>query len=500
MVLAETASQMPASAATPVHRAPRSGAIAASAAARAHTAPSAEVLSKAQTALEKEFAQRCPTSVAFYQRAAAVFPGGVTHDSRRVAGPSLFISEAQGPRKIDPDWNSYVDYWVGHGSLLLGHGRREILEAIRAAAQNTTHPGACHERELLWAEQVLRLVPGAERVRFAGSGSEATALAVRLARGLTGKPAIVKFEGHFHGWLDHAVQAVDVPFELPFSVGVPDAVRGLTCVLPARDLDLVADTLARRNDIAAIILEPTGAAGGCVPIRPAFLLGLRELATRHGVVLIFDEVITGFRLAPGGAQERFNVRADLTCLAKVLAGGLPGGAVCGTRAAFAAMEFTADAKRNRANRVAQYGTFNANPVCAAAGTAMLRLVADGRAQHHADEYADKLRAGLNSLFRQEGLPWAAYGVSSVFHILTSDAAAGESIRDGKLDAADAEPRILKQKGPLDGLLRRALQIEGVDLPPGRQAWISATHGEEELKETLAAFSRALGRLRGLGCL
>jgi len=496
-MLAETPPISLASLTAPAHRAPRSGATAMPA---DPPAPSADALSGAQAALEKEFARRCPKSVAFYQRAAAVLPGGVTHDSRRLAGPSLFVSKAKGARKLDPDWNCYIDYWVGHGSLLLGHGRQEILEAIHAAAQDATHPGACHERELLWAEQVLELVPGAERVRFAASGSEATALAVRLARGLTGKAAILKFEGHFHGWLDHAVAAVDLPFEIPFSAGVPDAVRGLTCVLPARDLNLVADTLARRDDIAAIILEPTGASGGSVPIRPAFLSGLRELATRHGVVLIFDEVITGFRLAPGGAQERFNVRADLICLAKVLAGGMPGGAVCGTRAAFAAMEFTADAKRNRSRRVAQYGTFNANPVCAAAGTAMLRLIADGKAQRKADNYADNLRAGLNSLFRQEGLPWAVYGVSSIFHILTSDAAAGASIRDGRLDAADVEARILKQKGPLDGLLRRALQIEGVDLPPGRQAWISAAHGEEELRDTLSAFGRALGRLRGLGCV
>jgi glutamate-1-semialdehyde 2,1-aminomutase len=218
------------------------------------------------------------------------------------------------------------------------------------------------------------------------------------------------------------------------------------------------------------------------------------------VALIFDEVITGFRLAPGGAQERFNVRADITCLAKVLAGGLPGGAVCGTRAAFAAMEFTADAKRNRTSRVAQYGTFNANPLSAAAGTAMLGLVRDGKAGRKAEGYADKLRAGLNTLFRQEGLPWASYGVSSIFHILTSDPAVGEMIRDGEVDAADVEPRVLKQKGALDGLLRRALQVEGVDLPPGRQAWISAAHGDEELRDTLVAFERAIGRLRALRCL
>lgn len=463
-------------------------------------APRPDVVADAHTALERDFARRCPMSVNLFARAIAALPGGVSHDSRHVAGPSLFVRKARGARKQDQDGNSYIDYWVGHGSLLLGHGRQEIVEAIHLAAQEATHPGACHEREVLWAEQIQAMVPTAERVRFTASGSESTALAVRLARGMTGKPVIVKFEGHFHGWLDHAVQGVDLPFDVPFSIGVPDTARSQTCVLPARNLKVVDELLCKRNDIAGIILEPTGASGGSVPIRPEFLRGLRELTTRYGVALIFDEVITGFRLAPGGAQERFAVLPDITCLAKILAGGMPGGAVCGTKAAFAAMEFTSDTKWNRTARVVQYGTYNANPVCAAAGTAMLRLVADGKAQQKAEDYADKLRAGLNTLFRQEDVPWAAYGFSSVFHILTADAPSALAIRDGHLDPADAEPPVLKMKGPLDGVLRRALQLEGVDLPPGRQAWISATHGNEELRDTLDSFQRAITRLRVLRCV
>ncbi|MBI5628179.1 MAG: aminotransferase class III-fold pyridoxal phosphate-dependent enzyme, partial [Candidatus Rokubacteria bacterium] len=235
--------------------------------ARTVGAPPAEALAAAAAALEKDFAERCPASVRLDARAQAVLPGGVSHDSRHLAGPSLFVKQARGARKLDPDWNSYVDYWVGHGSLLLGHSRREIIDAVQAAALDATHPGACHEREVQWAELILKLVPGAERVRFAGSGSEATALAVRVARARTGKSAIIKFQGHFHGWLDHAVEGVDPPFDVPFSIGVPAEVRAFTRVLPARDLDLVAATLARSNDIAALILEPTGASGGSVPLR-----------------------------------------------------------------------------------------------------------------------------------------------------------------------------------------------------------------------------------------
>jgi glutamate-1-semialdehyde 2,1-aminomutase len=460
----------------------------------------AEVLAAASAAIEREFAQRCPQSLLLHKRAMDVFPGGVTHDNRRVAGPSHFVRKAQGARKTDQDGNRYIDYWIGHGALILGHRRKEVLEAIHLAAQDCTHPGACHEREVIWAEQVQALIPSAERVRFTASGSESSALAIRLARAWTGKKAIVKFEGHFHGWLDHAVEAIDLPFETPWSSGVPEEVRSMSCVLPVNDLNKVEALLKKRRDIAGIILEPTGASGGTVPVKPEFLKGLRQLATRYNIALIFDEVITGFRLAPGGAQERFGVLPDITCLAKILAGGLAGGAVCGTREAFLAMEFTADAKRDRVRRVAQYGTFNANPVSAAAGIATLALIQDGVACEKAEAYATKFKAGLNALFRREGLPWAAYGVSSVFHILTSDACTGQPLRDGMLDPASIDPVVLKQKGELDGLLRRALLLEGVDLPPGRQAWISAVHGNEELTETLDAFARAISRLRELRCL
>ena len=185
------------------------------------------------------------------------------------------------------------------------------------------HPGACHEREILWGEIVKQTIPSAERIRFTASGSESSALACRLARALHGKPIILKFDGHFHGWLDHAVNGVDLPFEVPFSAGIPQEVRNLTLSIPPRDLNLVEDTLKSRSDIAGIIIEPTGASGGTVPIKPEFLPGLRALADKYRIALIFDEVITGFRIAPGGVQARHSVRPDLTCLAKILADGMP---------------------------------------------------------------------------------------------------------------------------------------------------------------------------------
>jgi len=463
-------------------------------------APDPETLAQARKVLEARVAQRCPLSLLLNERARQAFPGGVTHDNRYVHAPALFVKSARGARKTDVDGNCYIDYWMGHGALLLGHGQREVVEAVHLAAQEVMHPGACHEREVLWAERVRTLVPSAECVRFTASGSEATALAVRLARALTGKDVIIKFEGHFHGWLDHAVPGVDVPFEEPWSQGVPEAVRALTVVLPANALDVLRDTLAKRGDVAAVIVEPTGGAGGAAPITPDFLVGLRELCTRYDVKLIFDEVITGFRIAPGGAQERFGIYPDLTCLAKVLAGGMPGGAVCGPHESFAPMSFSGDAVKDRLRRVAQYGTFNAAPTCAAAGTATLRLVENGAPCRLAEAAAETLRDRLNELFRHESAAFAAYGFSSSLHLFTADPAAARLLRDGEIQAIQIKAATLKQKGTLDALLRRALLLEGVDLPPGRQAWLSAAHGADCLDETVQAFGRALCALRELGCI
>ncbi len=276
----------------------------------------------------------------------------------------------------------------------------------------------------------------------------------------------------------------------------------MTLVLPARDLNVVEDTLRRRDDIAGIVIEPTGASGGTIPVAPEFLAGLRELACRYNVALIFDEVITGFRLAPGGAQERFNVLPDITCLAKILAGGMPGGAVWGSKKYFSKMDFSTDCKSDRINRVAHYGTFNGNPISAAAGIATLQAVRamDGAVCKRAEAFTESLRNALNALFRVQNVRWAAYGTGSVFHILTSDADTGIALRDRKMDAVNADPSVLKQKGALDGVLRRALLLHGIDLPPGRQAWTSAVHSPLEMRETMEAFGLAIDRLRTLKCI
>ena len=244
---------------------------------------------------------------------------------------------------------------------------------MQAQVTQGTHWGSSHELEVRWAELVQRLVPCAERVRFTASGTEATHLALRLARAYTGKPKIVRFVGHFHGWHDQVAAGLDVALRRPVPAGIPAGIVEQTILLPADDLAAVADTLRTRDDIAAVILEASGASWGRCRCRQGFLAGLRAVTTERGVVLIFDEVITGFRWSRGGAQARFGVTPDMCALAKIVAGGLPGGAVAG-RADIMDQLDAAAAKAAGREKIAHQGTFNANPLCAAAAVATLSIV------------------------------------------------------------------------------------------------------------------------------
>ncbi len=285
--------------------------------------------------LADAFAQRFPQSLALARRAATVFPGGVTHDSRHFVPFAVGVERAEGAHKWSVDGHELVDYWMGHGALLLGHNDPQIAAAVQAQLERGTHYGASHPLELAWGELVLRLVPSAERVRFTSSGTEATLMALRLARAFTGRSRIVKFQGHFHGWHDYVAYGISPPFDAPNSSGIPAETLSTMLLAPPNDLAAVRAHLDARDDVAAVILEPGGGSNGLIPPDLDFLRGLRALTAERGVVLIFDEVITGFRYAPGGAQQRYGITPDLTTMAKILAGGLPGGAVAG-RAATAA--------------------------------------------------------------------------------------------------------------------------------------------------------------------
>ena len=417
-----------------------------------------------------------PKSQALYARARGVIPGGITHDGRNLSPFPVYIERAQGSHKWDVDGNEYVDYWMGHGALFLGHCHPAVVKAIQEQAARGTHFGACHELEVRWAELVTKLIPSAEMVRFTMSGTEATHLGLRIARAYTGRSRVVKFQGHFHGWHDGVVAAVNPPFDVPMSAGVPASTLDQLLLAPPNDIKAVA-TLLERGDVAAVILEPAGGQSGSVPTIPGYLQELRELCTRHSVVLIFDEVITGFRYAPGGAQAYFGVTPDMTTLAKIVAGGLPGAAVVGKKPIMSMMAFRGDPAWDRSERVAQNGTFNSNPVCSAAAIATLELVQDGALHARANKLGDELRAGLSEAMKRVGVPGTCFGEASIFHVSF----------EGKPGLAGFDrPR----RGDLYHRLRCALLNNGVDCA-SHHGWISAVHSDADIAKTVAGYEKAL---------
>src|SRR2546430_1940613 len=329
--------------------------------------------------IEQDYADKRPKSKALHARAVQRMPSGVAHDGRSFAPFPFYVARADGARKWDVDGREYIDCWSGHGALMLGHNHPAVLKAIQEPARLGTHCSACSEIEVRWAELICSIVPGAERVRFMMTGTETTALAIRIARAATGRQHIVKFEAHFHGLHDAVMAAVKDPFEIPVSAGIPPSTLSTTLVAHNNDLAHVRELLDE-HPVAAIILEPAGARWMVVPTNPAFLRALRELTRERGVVLIFDEVVTGFRMAPGGAQEYFGVTADLTCLAKAVAGGLPGAALVGRTDLMDTIAFAGDPKRDRTHRGADQGTYSAAPIVAAPGVAALEILKTGEGQ------------------------------------------------------------------------------------------------------------------------
>ncbi|HEX5504397.1 MAG TPA: aspartate aminotransferase family protein [Thermomicrobiales bacterium] len=448
--------------------------------------------------IEEHYIAEHPRSRELYQRERAAVPGGVTHDVRHVAPFPLYIERAHGAKKWDVDGHELLCYAMGHGALLLGHSHPAVVEAVDEQMAKGTHYGAGHLLEIEWAEEVRRLIPSAERVKFTSSGTEATMMALRLARAYTGRPKILKFAGHFHGWHDYALLAQNPPFDQP-PPGVPPAVRDTVVVAPNNDLDFVEACLAQPDHgVAAVILEPSGASYATVPLPDGFLQRLRDLTARHDVVLIFDEVVTGFRWSPGGVQGLTGVVPDLTTLAKILAGGLPGGAVAGQEAIMALLEFRDD-EWNRTRKVAHPGTYNANPLSAAAGVTALGLVADPAVQRQADALARALKIGFNEAFQRRGVPGFAYGESSIVNTVIGTPYPGALPLDLE-HPEGVDARTLKGRGPepLLTALHAGAVLEGVDLWHGGGAIVSVAHSREDIAHTVEAFDRTLARMQAEG--
>ncbi len=442
------------------------------------------------TAIDRDFFAKHAESARRAEDARTIFPGGVTHDARHFEPFGIVVDRAVGPRKWDVDGNEYIDYVMGHGALLFGHSHPYLVEAVTQQVARGTHMGGSSDLELRWAQAIQRLLPSAEKVRFTSSGTEATMMAVRLARAATGRDRLLRLTNHFHGWNDSVFVAGRTSAGAVAANGQPEAMQGLLSVFEQTDVTGIAAALASR-EYAALIMEPTGYSWGTCPLDPSTPQELRDLTKRHGTLLIFDEVVTGFRASAGGAQERIGVRPDLTTLAKIAAGGLPGGAVVGRADLLDQISFDAGG-----GRVAHPGTFNANPLSAVAGERALRAVAEEDPISAANERAAQLSRGLNRALIEAELPGCVWVDASMVHIiLGQDVARPDDGMTWDWSQHGGARSTLPMTAPeVAWPFRRALINHGVDLM-GMGALVSCVHTEADIDATIESFGAAFSDLR-----
>ena len=416
------------------------------------------------------------------QRAERLLPGGVdspVRAFRAVGGDPPFLVRAEGAYLWDADGNRYIDYFGSWGPMILGHAFPPVVEAIQQAAARSASFGASTASEADLAELIRAAVPSMEKLRFVSSGTEATMSAIRLARAFTNRKYILKFEGCYHGHADGLLVKAGsgvATFGIPGSAGVPEEIAHFTLALPYNDIAAVeAAFAARPNEIAAIILEPVAGNMGCVPPKPAYLAALRELATREGAVLIFDEVMTGFRVAHGGAQQLYGVTPDMTCLGKIIGGGLPCGAF-GGRAEI--MDMLAPL-----GPVYQAGTLSGNPIAMAAGVATLAYLATNREAVYSNlEEASRVVAeGVATVLSEAGIPVTTNRVGAMWTWFFTN----ERVVDFATAAASDTTRF--------GAFHRAMLDAGVWLPPSQfeAIFLGSAHTAAVIEATLSAARQAV---------
>ncbi|MDQ1453917.1 MAG: glutamate-semialdehyde -aminomutase [Acidobacteriaceae bacterium] len=419
------------------------------------------------------------------QRAEGFLPGGVdspVRAFRAVGGDPPFLARAEGAYLWDADGNRYIDYFGSWGPMILGHAFPPVVEAIQQAAGRSPSFGASTASEADLAELIRAAVPSMEKLRFVSSGTEATMSAIRLARAFTNRKYIVKFEGCYHGHADGLLVKAGsgvATFGIPGSAGVPEEIAHFTLALPYNDIAAVeAAFAARPQEIAAIILEPVAGNMGCVPPEPGYLAALRELTTREGAVLIFDEVMTGFRVAHGGAQQLYGITPDLICLGKIIGGGLPCGAF-GGRAEI--MNLLAPL-----GPVYQAGTLSGNPLAMAAGVATLEYLARNREAVYSNlEEASRLVAqGVATVFSEAGVPVTTNRVGAMWTWFFTN----ERVVDFATAATSDTTRF--------GAFHRAMLDAGVWLPPSQfeAIFLGTAHTAAVIEATLTAARQAVASL------
>ena len=416
------------------------------------------------------------------QRAETLLPGGVdspVRAFRAVGGEPPFVVRAEGAYLWDADDNRYLDYFGSWGPMILGHAAPQVVRAVQEAAARGVSFGASTPTEADLAEMVRHAFPSVEMLRFVSSGTEATMSAIRLARAFTGRKFFVKFEGCYHGHSDALLVKAGsgiATLGIPGSAGVPEETIQHTLALPYNDMNAVEQAFTRyRGQIACVIVEPVVGNAGCIPPNPGYLEALRAITAREGTVLIFDEVMTGFRLALGGAQERYCIQPDMTCLGKILGGGLPCGAFGGR----------ADVMRLLAplGPVYQAGTLSGNPLAMAAGIATVGTLIEQRdtvypqLEHVSAAVAD----GVAKIAQEAGVPLTTNRVGSMFTWFFTEGAVTD------FDSAS------RSNAKQFAAFHRAMLEAGVWMPPSQfeAAFLGIAHGEEEVRATLAAAKDAM---------
>jgi glutamate-1-semialdehyde 2,1-aminomutase len=416
------------------------------------------------------------------RRAKRVIPGGVNSPVRAfgsVGGVPRFIERGKGCQVWDADGNAYIDYVGSWGPLILGHADRGILKAIRRVMDRGTSFGAPTELEIELAELIRKVLPSVQKVRMVSSGTEATMSAIRLARGATGRGRVLKFEGCYHGHSDGLLVGAGsgvATLGIPGSPGVPPAMTELTIQAPYNDLAATAEAFERWGDeIACVIVEPVAGNMGCILPRPGFLQGLRELCDQSGAILIFDEVMTGFRVARGGAQRRYRVKPDLTCLGKVVGGGMPAAAYGGRRDLMAQVA--------PEGPIYQAGTLSGNPLAMAAGLETLRRLEGPGAYEQLSERSDQLVSGLREIAEECGVEFTADSVGGMF---------GFFFHPGPVTQFEEAK---KANGERFRRFFKAILDQGVYLAPSafEAGFVSLAHRRSDIDRTLAAARIAMRR-------
>ena len=425
---------------------------------------------------ETAYTRRTQHSHTIFEKARRFQPAGVSYSYRYLEPYPFFVKEARGSKLIDVDGNEYTDYWCTHFAMILGHTHPLVLEAIKTQAEKGWHYGLEHELEVKLSETIGRHVPSAEMVRYTSSGSEANLIAVRLARTFTRRGRIAKFEGCWHGAYDPIHIAVRPPFDQPPSGGITNGSQADTIVVPYNDLEGFLER-TKHEKLACVILEPVLGAGGMIPGDGDFLKGIREYCDRTGALLIFDEVITGFRLGLSGAQGFFKVKPDVTVMGKIIGGGLPIGAVCGLREIMERMDHT---KYSGSDYAYHGGTFAGNALTLSAGLATIDILEHTPVYEHVNKLGEKIRTQLSGIFEENRFPAQTTGVGSLFSIhMTKD----RPIKDARILAkSDREKsRLLFNQMLDDGILML--------LPERQHGAVSYAHTDSDINHLTASVDK-----------